>query len=119
MKIQENAKIPNKVVQMDGAKAVSMKVLIGPEEGSANIIMRKFTVAPGGYTPYHTHQFEHIIKVDSGIGALVDSKGNERLLDIGKSAYVAPYEKHQFKNTGEVDFEFLCIIPNPDKDCSA
>ena len=53
MKINNNSEIPANEVKMEGAKDVTMKILVGLNDGSDNIIMRHFTVAPGGHTPFH------------------------------------------------------------------
>ena len=57
MKINNNGEIFAPEVQMEGVSNVRMKILIGPEDGSGNIIMRHFFVAPGGNTPFHNHNY--------------------------------------------------------------
>ena len=115
MKINTNAKILAPEVQMEGANKVRMKILIGPDDGSGDIIMRHFFVAPGGNTPYHQHNYEHVIKIERGQGIAVDEKGNDHIVKEGQSLFVKPNDLHQFKNPYDSDFEFLCIIPNPVK----
>lgn len=115
MKINTNAQIPAPEVQMEGARDVRMKILIGPEDGSGNIIMRHFFVAPGGNTPFHNHNYEHVIKVERGRGIAVDEHGAEHEVAKGQSLFVKPGDLHQFKNPFGDTFEFLCIIPNPAK----
>ena len=115
MKINNNSEIFAPEVQIDGASKVRMKILIGPEDGSGNIIMRHFFVGPGGNTPYHQHNYEHVVKVERGRGTAVDEKGNEHELREGQSLFVRPGEMHQFRNPHQGDFEFICIIPNPGK----
>ena len=66
MKINNNSEIPTDEVQMEGAHNVRMKILIGKKDGSDNIFMRHFFVAPGGNTPYHQHNYEHVVKNRSG-----------------------------------------------------
>ena len=112
MKINNSLQVPENPVNMDGAKNVTIQILIGPGDGSKNIVMRKFKVAPGGHTPRHTHDFEHVIKVEKGKGKLVDAEGNEHDLIEGMSAFVPPNELHQFTNPSHEPFEFLCIIKN-------
>jgi quercetin dioxygenase-like cupin family protein len=115
MKINNNKEIVAADVQMDGAKNVKMKILIGPNDGSGDIIMRHFIIAPGGNTPYHQHNYEHVIKVESNKGIAVDEKGNEHEITRGQSLFVKPNDMHQFRNPFNEDFEFTCIIPNPEK----
>ena len=113
MKINVNSEIPAAGVQVEGASNVRMKILIGPEDGSGNIIMRHFFVAPGGNTPFHNHNYEHVIKVERGRGIAVDEHGNENAVEEGQSLFVRAGDLHQFRNPYQSDFEFICIIPNP------
>jgi len=115
MKINNNKEIPAAEVNMEGAKGVKMKILIGPGDSSENIIMRHFIVAPGGNTPFHQHNYEHVIKIESSRGVAVDESGREHEVRKGQSLFVKPNEKHQFRNPYNEDFEFTCIIPNPEK----
>jgi quercetin dioxygenase-like cupin family protein len=61
--IRNNADIPEIDVQEDGVTRVTQQILIGPNDGSKNIIMRRFRVLPDGHTPYHDHMHEHIVKI--------------------------------------------------------
>lgn len=115
MKINNNEEIVAAEVNMEGAKEVKMKILIGPVDGSENIIMRHFIVAPGGNTPFHQHNYEHVVKIEKNKGIAVDENGVEHEIAEGQSLFVEPNVMHQFRNPFEKDFEFLCIIPNPDK----
>jgi len=115
MKVINNEKIFAAEVQMEGAKDVKMKILIGPNDGSENIFMRHFFITPGGNTPFHQHNYEHLVKVENNSGIVVDENGNEYEIRIGQSIFLKANEKHQFRNPFNEDFEFICIIPNPDK----
>lgn len=115
MKINNNEEILAPEVQVEGASNVRMKILIGPEEGSGNIIMRHFFVAPGGNTPLHNHDYEHVIKIERGRGIAVDEHGTGHEVAEGQSLFVRAGDMHQFKNPFGETFEFLCIIPNPAK----
>ena len=113
MKINNNEEIVAGAVEMEGAKDVRMKMLIGPGDASENIFMRHFFVSPGGNTPYHQHNYEHVIKIENNRGIVVDENGVEHEVKKGQSLYVKPNEMHQFRNPFNEDFEFICIIPNP------
>lgn len=115
MKINNNNEIFAAEVEMEGAKDVKMKILIGPDDRSDNIFMRHFFISPGGNTPYHQHNYEHVIKVEKNKGIAVDENGNEHEIKAGQSLYVRPNDLHQFKNPFNEVFEFICIIPNPKK----
>jgi quercetin dioxygenase-like cupin family protein len=115
MKINNNEEIFASEVKMVGADKVKMKILIGPNDESENIIMRHFIISPGGNTPFHQHNYEHVVKVERNRGITVDETGHEYEIKKGQSIFVKPNEKHQFRNPFTEDFEFICIIPNPDK----
>jgi quercetin dioxygenase-like cupin family protein len=115
MKINTNNEIPASVVQMEGAKGVKMKILLGLNEGSDNIIMRHFIVAPGGHTPFHQHNYEHLVKIESNRGIVVDENGINHEVKKGQSIFVKANDMHQFRNPFREDLEFTCIIPNPEK----
>lgn len=115
MKINNNNEITFAEVQMEGARNVKMKILIGLKDESDNIIMRHFIISPGGNTPYHQHNYEHVIKIEKNRGIAVDENGKEYEVKEGQSLFVKPNEKHQFRNPFTEDFEFLCIIPGPEK----
>ena len=48
-------------VVMDNAmvKNVAGRLMIGKEDGANNFCMRLFEMGPDGYTPKHTHDWEH------------------------------------------------------------
>ena len=73
--------------------------------------MRLFEMAPGGYSPLHSHSWEHEVLILSGEGQLLD--GRDALsFKTGDFIFVPPNEQHQFKNTIKNALEFLCLIPN-------
>lgn len=115
MKINSQNKIPAKAVKMDGVKNVKIKILLGSKDGSENIIMRYFTIAPGGNTSLHSHNYEHLIKVEKNKGVVVDEHGKKHEIKEGHSIFVAPNTQHQFQNPFKNNFEFICIIPNQKK----
>ncbi|MCP4231080.1 MAG: cupin domain-containing protein [bacterium] len=114
MLIRKTDEVLQNVVDMEGVKGVKIQVLISQEEGAPNFVMRRFEIEPGGHTPYHQHDWEHEVYVLSGEGALV-GEGGELPLAPDTSAYVAPDDMHNFKNTGDGPFVFLCIIPKEGK----
>lgn len=103
-------------VEMDGAQGVQLRLLIGPQEGAPNFHMRHFAVAPGGHTPHHQHDYEHEVLVLKGAGVAVAADA-ERTIGPGDVVWVPPNAIHQFRNTGDAQLEFICLIPAP-QDCS-
>lgn len=114
MEFREDAQVPEKPVEMEGAEGVCMQILLGPEDGSRLIVVRRFTVAPGGHTPCHKHPYEHLVRVLQGNGAAVDAEGTEHTLEPGRNIYVPPNEQHQFVNRTGQPFVFTCTILNPE-----
>jgi quercetin dioxygenase-like cupin family protein len=96
---------------LTGYNGVKKQIYLGPADGSNEIVMRYFSVAPGGSTPYHQHAFPHLVKIEQGRGLAIDSQGKEHALERGQLVYVADNEIHGFRNTGNEPFEFICIVP--------
>lgn len=96
---------------MEGAEKARIQVLMGENVNAPHFVMRRFTIGPGGHTPLHEHDWEHEVYVLSGRGALINEDGQEMALRPSDFAFVPAGEGHQFKNRGDEDFVFLCIIP--------
>ena len=97
-------------VNMQGVQGVSKQSLVGPEQGWKGHVMRLFTLAEGGNTPRHSHAWPHINYIVSGSGIL-HKAGTDHQVSSGSVAYVPPGTEHQFKNAGNEDFAFICIVP--------
>lgn len=92
------------------AKNASMKALVSDKEGWEGYVMREVEVLEGGFTPKHTHPWEHINYMLEGEGELViDGKINK--VTKGSFAFVPPGSLHQFRNAGKGTFKFICIVP--------
>ncbi|HPF69568.1 MAG TPA: cupin domain-containing protein [Candidatus Krumholzibacteria bacterium] len=99
-------------VTMDGVQGVAKQLVIGSADGVPNFSFRVFTVEPGGHSPHHRHDgIEHVNYVISGRGALVDGEGALHPIAAGEFAFVAPGDVHQFRNTGDEPFVFICAVP--------
>jgi quercetin dioxygenase-like cupin family protein len=92
------------------AEGVTMRVLIGPEEGAPVFNMRVFEVQPGYASPYHSHWWEHEVFVLSGKGVVKTAEG-EVPVAHGSTVFVPGGEMHQFLNTGGDLLRFLCLVP--------
>lgn len=99
-------------VTEEGASGVSIRWLISRPEGAPNFAMRHFELAPGGYTPLHTHAWEHEAFILEGAGEVTTADGPVAV-KAGDAVYVAPEELHQFRNTGDGVMKMLCLIPLP------
>ena len=110
MILKSTQNIPRTTVTMPGAAGAQMQMLCGPDDGCPNFAMRKFTVAPGGYTPRHQHDYEQEILILAGEGAAFGN-GREQPVKAGDALYVPANELHQFRNTGAAALEFICMVP--------
>jgi quercetin dioxygenase-like cupin family protein len=77
--------------------------------------MRQYEVAPGGYTPRHSHPYEHEVFVLEGQGVVYEGDAPHPLKQ-GDFVLVTPNEVHQFRNTGATPLKFLCLVPNSSVD---
>lgn len=110
MLIKKINNVPAKPVEMDGAEKVRMRLLLSEADKAPTFRMRLFEVEPGGFSPYHTHDYEHEVLILEGEGEL---RGKEKRFPLrpGDVVLVVPDEEHQFKNTGNDVFKFICLIP--------
>jgi len=99
-------------VDMEGAHKAWKQVPLSKEDGAPMYSYRVFTVEPGGYTPYHQHNYEHMNYIIEGEGALVNEQGKENPLKAGDFALVLPNEKHQYRNKSDKNpMVMICGVP--------
>jgi len=111
MIIRKPSDVAGAPVDMEGVQGVTRQLMIGSGDGVPNFSLRVFTVEPGGHTPHHSHEVEHVNYIISGQGALMDGDGGANPLAAGDFAFVAPHDVHQFRNTGDEPFVFICAVP--------
>jgi len=92
-----------------GTKA-AMQVLVGPDQGAPNFVLRRFIMETGGGMPLHTNQVEHEQYVLRGrarvrIGDAVHEVRADHTL------YIPAGAPHSYEVL-EGPFEFLCVVPN-------
>ena len=115
MKVQHHTDIDRKPVEMEGAYGCHVRWLVDRSDGAPNFAMRQFEVGPGGYTPKHSHPYEHEVYVLEGKGTVLEGE-EVHSLQAGDVVYVAPDDIHQFRNTGPTPLKFLCLVPNSSAD---
>ena len=98
-------------VKMDGVKDVRKAVVMSEKEGWHDHTLRVFTLGPGGFTPRHSHDWEHFNYVMKGKGRL---RIGDTVHDLAEKDFaVVPCNiEHQFENPYDEEFEFICIVPN-------
>ena len=98
-------------VEMDGVKDAQRADVIGNAEGWQENVMRVFQLGPGGFTPRHQHDWEHVNHIIKGRGRL---RIGDTIHELATKdfALVPPNTEHQFENPYDEPFEFICIVPN-------
>ena len=91
-------------------EGVTMRVVIGPDEGAPFFNMRVFEVEPGQSTPHHRHWWEHEVFVLSGEGVVKTTDGDVPI-GHGSTVFVPGGEMHQFQNRGDSALRFICLVP--------
>jgi quercetin dioxygenase-like cupin family protein len=104
-------KIEKSISISEGAKGVYKQIPLSRKDGVPTFSFRVFTIEPGGHTPFHQHEFEHMNYVIKGEGILV-AEDQEHELREGDFALILPDEKHQFKNSSEnQNLLIICAVP--------
>ncbi|MBF0119578.1 MAG: cupin domain-containing protein [Desulfobacterales bacterium] len=110
MKITHYSQIEPKHFDGPAVKGVKGRVAIGKADGANNFCMRIFEIEQNGFSPRHTHEWEHEIFIHSGRGEVLC---NDKWVSIssGYCIYIPGEEEHQIKNTGDSLLIFACLIP--------
>ena len=93
-----------------GAHNVTVRWLITQEDGAENFAMRHFQIAPGGYTPFHSHDWEHGVFILQGKGK-VRIENREWGIHEGDVIFIPANTEHQFQNMTRDPVRFICLIP--------
>ena len=111
MKIVKNYKeTPEKKMDTETVKGVTGRVAVGKADGATNFCMRVFEIEKDGYTPRHAHDWEHEIFIHEGKGQVF--KAGEWIdVEKGSFLFIPGNEEHQFRNSGDAKFVFICLIP--------
>lgn len=111
MKITNLKQCEKSPVNLNGASKASRQVPIGKADGAPNFSIRVFTLEPGGHTPHHLHDSEHLNYVISGQGEVMNGE-QPSPVSAGDFVLVNPQEKHQYRNTGDAPLVFMCMVPS-------
>ncbi len=99
------------VMDNEMVKNVAGRVMLGKEDGANNFCMRVFEMGKDGFTPKHTHDWEHEVFVHKGAGE-VFIKDKWHPLKPGFAVFVPANIEHQFRNNSDETFTFVCLIPS-------
>jgi quercetin dioxygenase-like cupin family protein len=94
--------------------ATEFQVLVGPEQGAPNFVLRRFIMGEGGGMPLHTNQVEHEQYVLRGRARIrIGEQVHEVRAD--HTLYIPAGAPHSYEVV-EAPFEFICVVPNrPDQ----
>jgi quercetin dioxygenase-like cupin family protein len=99
-----------------GAEKTQVQYLIDDRQGSDRFALRLYTVLKGGHTPLDQHPYEHHVYVLSGEGLLRRSRDADsplKELKARDAIFIPSNAVHQFSNTHDEPFVFLCVKGNP------
>ncbi|MEM1944241.1 MAG: cupin domain-containing protein [Nitrososphaerota archaeon] len=97
------------------AKKTYIQWLIDRRDGAPNFEIRKFTIEPGGDIPAHMHpDIEHEQYVLRGNYTIVIDGVTYRV-GPGTAIYIPANSVHSYRNDGDEQAEFLCIIPRRER----
>ena len=93
---------------------LKVRWLITKEIGADNFAMRLFEMEPGGYSPLHSHPWEHEVFILEGEGLVIGDE-KEGKFSTGDVIFIPPNEQHQLRNNGKRLLKFLCLVPYTDE----
>ncbi len=111
MKVLNYTEQESKRFEGDTVKGITGRVLIGKEDGAEHFCMRVFEVEKGGFSPKHSHDWEHEIFFHAGNGEVYIS-GESTPVAAGSVAFIPGDLEHQIRNTGEEKLVFVCLVPS-------
>lgn len=97
------------VIHTEVVEHVVKHVLVGPEDGAPNFVIRYFHVPVGDNTFYDQHPHEHGIIILHG-KAKVQIKDAFYELGPLDAIFISGNDIHQLTNIGETPLGFLCVI---------
>ena len=101
-------------VTVKAATGTRMQVLVGPDQGAPNFVLRRFIMERGGGMPLHTNDVEHEQYVLQGRATIRIGDALHHVVP-GHTLYIPAGAPHSYEVV-EGPFEFLCIVPNrPDQ----
>ncbi len=98
-------------VQDYGSTGTTIRWLITKEKDKApRFSLRRFELQPRGEIGIHNHPQEHEIYILAGKGEVYTHFENVEI-EVDDVLYVPPDEPHGYRNVGNENLVFLCVIP--------
>lgn len=92
----------------------AFRVLVGPQQGDTNFVLRRFTFGAGGGMPYHTNLVEHQQYVLRG-RARITIAGEVHEVKADDTLFIPAGVPHSYEVV-DGPFEFICVVPDkPDQ----
>ncbi len=110
MKIKKRSDIQPASIEDSEMKGVKFYPLITSRDGAPNFALRVFEVGPNGYSPKHSHEWEHEIYIISGDGNVLTKSGKVPI-EKDHALLIEPHELHQIQ-AGERGIAFICVVPH-------
>ncbi len=110
MYIKKRSEIDKIKLKADTIKNVEKQVLIGSEQGWNSHVMRMFTLGQEGFSPKHSHSWDHMVYIVKGEGVIFID-GVDYPVSWDSVAYIPGGKEHQFKQKGKDELVFMCIVP--------
>lgn len=95
------------------ADGMSKGVLIDESDGAPNFAIRRFRLESGASVPKHTNEVEHEQYVLAG-EYTVGIGEEEYTVAAGDALLIPAGTVHWYRNEGELEGAFLCVVPNGD-----
>jgi quercetin dioxygenase-like cupin family protein len=97
------------MIHTEEVQQVFKHVLVGPDEGAPNFVIRYFQVPVGDNTFYDQHPHEHGIIILHGTAKV---QINEEFFELGPldAVYISGNDIHQLTNSGDTPLGFFCVI---------
>ncbi len=101
------------LINTDEVQNIIKHVLVGPDDGAPNFIIRYFHVPVGQKTFYDQHPHEHGVVILHG-KAKVQIKDDFHEVGPFDSVFISGNDIHQFINIGDTPLGFICVIKRQD-----
>jgi len=97
--------------KVERGKDVWIQRLVTDSEGAENCFMRKFTMEPGAYMPYHEHiDTDHVQYILEG-KMKIKMGEDTKIAKKGDVTYIPSDIPHSYENPYQDEVQFLCIVP--------
>ena len=110
MYVKKRSEIDKITLAADTIKNVEKQMLIGAEQGWDSHVMRMFTLGTDGYSPKHSHSWDHMVYIVKGKG-IIFIDGIDYSVSGDSVAFIPGGKEHQFKQKGKDELVFMCIVP--------